>query len=435
MTDRCHAPSLLLLALAVVLMGCDQSSLNNAPENVNRYIITQEQSAVGDAVSGSFRGATPNNNPTVTIPDTVDYFVEGFTTEKSYNWTVNDSDVPVAERSDESYVWEKRDGEFVTLYYTTSDPTVNATASGATTNTFSVNSPDDDINSETLEITTVVPSIPEQVTRLSSFSTLETAATSSGIATVLGGSGPFTVLSPRDSAFADLSALPTQAVDPELGEDSTSSVRGQLLQYHAIAANVSSGDISDGQTAQTLLADQEVTFGVSGGTVTVDGDAEVVRPDIPVSNGAVHRLDGVLTPSTALVDFVSRTLPDTSTAAGDTLVVDGSFMPEGGGFIVLHDQDELQNQGPIASIVGVSDYVEPGINNEVEVPLDEAISDTTTIGAMPHKDTDGDQTYDFQTSGGTQDTPYTLGNGSAENTLPNGVVIDFANINVTDPDS
>lgn len=425
MAHRYHTLPLFLLAVAVVLAGCDQSSLNNAPNSANEYIITQANSAVGDAVSGSFRGSTSNANPTVTVPDTVDYFVQGFTTEKSYNWTVNGNDLPVEEESETSYVWADRDGEFVTLYYTPEDSLVNVDVSQDTTvNTFSVNSPDDDINAETLEIAASVPSLVGQISRLESFSTLLTAATSSTIDEVLAGGGPFTVLGPRTGAFGALSALPTQATDSD--EDPTSSVRGQILQYHALVGTINAADIQDGQSVPTQLGDLEVDFSVSDGEVTVNDRATVVRPDIPVTDGALHRLDQVLLPPTGLTDFTNRTLPDTSTAQGDTLVVDGSSFPAGGGFIVLHDQEELQAGNVIGSIVGVSDYLGPGIHNEVKIALTEDITQNTTIGAMPHRDTDGDEEYDFQSSGGSEDGPYTL-EGSA--------VIDFADIDVTDPDA
>jgi len=425
MTHRYRTLPLLLLAVAVVLAGCDQSSLNNEPNSPNEYIITQANSAVGDAVSGSFRGATPNENPTVTVPDTIDYFVEGFTTEKSYDWTVNDNDVPVEGESETSYVWENRDGEFVTLYYNTGDPLVNVDASqDTTTNTFSVNSPDDDIDTETLEITTAIPSLVGQVGRLGSFSTLATAVTSSNVDQVLADGGSFTVLGPRTAAFDTLSALPTQATDPD--EDTTSSVRGQILQYHTLAGTVNAGDIQNGQSVATELG-PDVTFSVSSsGEVTVNDRATVVKADVPVAEGALHRLDRVLLPPTGLVDFTDRTLPDTSTAQGDTLVVDGSSFPEGGGFIVLHDKQQRQNQGAIVSTVGVSDYLEPGIHNEVKIELDRDITDTTTLEAMPHQDTNGNEEYDFESSAGTEDGPYTL-NGEP--------VIDEAVIEVTDPDA
>ena len=419
MTRRYNTLPLFFLAVAVVLAGCDQSSLNNEPNSANEYIITQANSAVGDAASGSF-----SDPPTVTVPDTVDYFVEGFTTEKSYSWTVNDNDVPVEGESETSYVWESRNGEFVTLHYNTGDPLVNVEASqDTTTNTFSVNSPDDDIDPETLEIVTAIPSLVGQVSRLGSFSTLATAATSSNVAEVLADGGPFTVLGPRTAAFDTLNALPTQATDSD--EDATTSVRGQILQYHAVSGTVNSGDIQDGQSVPTLLGDLEVDFSVSNGEVTVNDRATVVKPDVPVTEGALHRLDRVLLPPVGLVDFTDRTLADTSTAQGDTLVVDGSSIPEGGGFIVLHDQEELQAGNTSGSIVGVSDYLEPGIHNEVKIALDEDITQTTTLGAMPHEDSDGDEQFDFTTLGG-EDGPYTL-NGEP--------VIDEAEIEVTDPDA
>jgi uncharacterized surface protein with fasciclin (FAS1) repeats len=421
MTDCYRAVHLLLLAIAVVVTGCDQSSLKNEPNYGDSYIISQANSAVGDANSGSFDGSVTNDDPTVTVPDTVDYFVQAYNSEKSYSWSLNDSEVPTEARSESTYEWERRGGEFITVYYTASDPLATVSASGGT-NTLSVNSPDDEIDAETLEIATNVPSLPGQIGRLGSFSTLAVAATSSGIAAVLSGDGPFTVLGPRTAAFDALSALPSQATDD--GEDATSSVRGQILQYHAIAGDVASGDLSDGQTAPTLLGDLEVTFGVSGGTVTVNESATVVRPDVPVTNGALHRLDGVLLPPTGLVDFTDRELSSADTQAGDTVVVDGASIPEDGGFIVLHNQDELQNQGPITSIVGVSGYLAPGIHNEVKVALGEDIGSTATVGAMPHRDSDNDETYDFETSGGSEDRPYTL-DGSA--------VIDFGTLTISSP--
>jgi len=91
---------------------------------------------------------------------------------------------------------------------------------------------------------------------------------------------------------------------------------------------------------------------------------------------------------------------------------------------VLHDSTELQNDGPVQSTVGVSGYIGPdSVANEVKVPLDESISDTTTVGAMPHRDSNDNQTYDFATTGGSEDTPYTL---------EGGPVIDYAIVRIDD---
>jgi hypothetical protein len=97
---------------------------------------------------------------------------------------------------------------------------------------------------------------------------------------------------------------------------------------------------------------------------------------------------------------------------GTTVVVDEVFVSEGG-FVTIHDTTLATN--PFLSVVGVSDYLPPGAHEDVEVTLfdvpgltfdpDERIESQTLI-AMPHLDSDGDQTYDFVTTSGDDDGPY-----------------------------
>ena len=325
--------------------------------------------------------------------------------------------MPVETRSNSSYVWEAREGEFVTLVFTQEDPMTSVDSETPTTNTLRVNSPDDDINAEEITITTEVPPFDKQVGRIGNlggsqgYSEVVGLVSTAGVDAVLQNGDPYTLLAPTNAAIRVIPTLPTQATDPD--EPATSSVLGDLLKYHAIPSDISSGDISDGQTAQTLFGDQTVEFSTGDGVSINDGQASVSKPDFPATNGAIHGIDGVLLPSTASVDFTNRTV-DSLSAGGmdsdpDSITVDGSFVPEGGGFIVLHDSTELQNQGAIQSIVGVSEYIgSNSIANGVKIAVDEAVNDTTTIGAMPHKDTNDNQEYDFETSAGTEDTPYTL---------------------------
>lgn len=416
MTNLHKLLSLTLLGALMVLTGCDQSGQNIEVDYGDRYTISLGNSAAGDATGVDIQ----NSTATVTAPDTVSYFVKGFTTEKSYTWTLNGSEFPVQARAQESYEWERRGGEFVSIVFTQDDPLANVGPNSSTTNTLRVNSPDDDINAEEIEITTQAPTITGQVSRLGDYSTLASLATSSEVADTLGGSGPYTLLAPLNEALGGLSAVPSQATDPD--EAASSSVLGDILKYHAIPADVASGDISDGQTAPTLFGDQTVSFGTGNGVSVNGGQASVVETDITSDNGALHGIDGVLLPDQASVDFTNRNTSQTI-AAGDSVTVDGSFIPDGGGFIVLHDSTSLANGNVIGSIVGHSDYIEPNsISNDVQVSLDVAISDTTTIGAMPHEDTNDNGAYDFETSGGTVDAPYTMG-GSA--------ILDYAVLNVS----
>jgi hypothetical protein len=107
------------------------------------------------------------------------------------------------------------------------------------------------------------------------------------------------------------------------------------------------------------------------------------------------------------------------------VTVDGSYIGDQGGYIVLHDSTSLANGNVIGSIVGHSDYIAPNsIANEVPVPLDVAISDTTAIGAMAHQD-DGNGVYDFESSSGSLDGPYTLDGAP---------VVDYGLLTITIPE-
>ena len=388
MRHRYHTLLLLCAAAALALAGCDQSSQKASPENANRYIITQNNSASGDAATGSFSGAN-----VVNVPDTVDYYMQGYTVNKDYTWTVNgSSDLPTAASSDQTYEWQSRGGEFITVVYGPGDPIATTSGMSASTNSIQVNASNDDINAETIEVSAAVTDgISGQIGRFGAFSTLTSLAASSGIADVLSQEGPsFTLFAPSEAAFAALDNVPTQAVDDD--EDATSSVRADILKYHAIQG--------DSLTASDLPANDVETL-LGSETVSVTADL-VSQANIPATNGVIHKLDGApLLPPTASVDFTDRTLADTSVTDTDSLTVDGSYFPEAGGYIVLH---EGSAGGPV---VGSSEYVEgPGISNEVQVYLDEDYSgeSAVTLVAMPHEETTGDETLDFPGS----DTPYTL---------------------------
>ncbi|GEM_PF-5823525 len=401
MIHRFRTLPLLLLASALVLVGCDQSSQNVDFSSGDSYIINFSNSTGGDY------GAAAD---TVVVPDTVDYFVQAFTIDKDYSWRVNDTELPVETRADQTYEWQRRGGEFISVVFSPDDP-IATTDSETTSHMVTVDASPDDILPDTVQVRAEIPgAVATQLGRISDFSTLNSLAATSGIAQVVAQGGPLTVLGPQSRVLNTLPAVPTQATDAD--EPITSSVLGDLLKYHAIPASVASGDITDGQTVETLYGDQTLTFSVSGGEVSVDG-AQVVYPDVPLSNDDenLHGIDGLLTPSTASLDFTDRTAENT--AAGDSITVDGSFFPEdvgpnGGGFVVFHDSTALANGQVIGSIIGKSEYVDPGVQNEIKVGLDEALSDTTAVAAMAHQDTNGNETYDFEISGGTEDGPYTL---------------------------
>ena len=105
----------------------------------------------------------------------------------------------------------------------------------------------------------------------------------------LQGDGPFTVFAPTDQAFAD-AGIDLAAFDTPEGKDTLANI----LLYHVVAANVPSSAVTDCMTADAANS-QPLAFTV-GGSVMVNG-ATVTLADVSASNGVIHVIDKVLTPS------------------------------------------------------------------------------------------------------------------------------------------
>ena len=125
----------------------------------------------------------------------------------------------------------------------------------------------------------------------------------------LQGDGPFTVFAPTDEAFAaagiDLAALDTPEGKATLAD---------ILLYHVVSAEVLSSTLTDCMNAEAANG-QTLSFKV-GNSVMVN-DATVTLADVATSNGVIHVIDTVLTPSDAPND-VPRTAQ--CTGVHDTLV-------------------------------------------------------------------------------------------------------------------
>lgn len=117
---------------------------------------------------------------------------------------------------------------------------------------------------------------------------LETAVVAAGLDGALSDlAADLTVFAPVDGAFAgvDVTAL---LADPT--GDLT-----KILQYHVLGMEVLSSDLTNGQTATTLLG-QDITVTIDANGVMIN-NAMVTVADIQTLNGVVHVLDGVLLPN------------------------------------------------------------------------------------------------------------------------------------------
>jgi surface glycoprotein (TIGR04207 family) len=178
-----------------------------------------------------------------------------------------------------------------------------------------------------------------------------------------------------------------------------------------LTENVSSGtyvamahqDTNDNQTF-----DFQATNGSEDGAYVDNGSAVVDTANLTVAQPEP------VEPAT--VTFDDKTVAGTN---GSTVTVEETFLPEGG-FVVLHNATELQNGEVVGSIVGNSEFLANGTSTNVTATLTENVSSGTYV-AMAHQDTNDNQTFDFQTTNGSEDGAY-VDNGSA--------VVDAANLTV-----
>ena len=124
-----------------------------------------------------------------------------------------------------------------------------------------------------------------------SLSTLVKAVTAAELVDTLKAEGPYTVFAPTNEAFA---ALGNEQLKELLQPENRDQLKS-ILTYHVVPGELTADKLEEGQKLETVQGDS-LTVSISGGTVKID-DATVVRPDVDASNGVVHVIDGVLTPS------------------------------------------------------------------------------------------------------------------------------------------
>jgi uncharacterized surface protein with fasciclin (FAS1) repeats len=129
--------------------------------------------------------------------------------------------------------------------------------------------------------------------------TLEAAVIAAQLAGALSDlSANYTVFAPTDDAFAPVDVA-TLLADP------TGDLQ-KILQYHVLASEVFSTDLTDGQVATTLLG-QDIAVGIdANGAVTINGNALVTAADITTLNGVVHVINNVLLPDLTSVKDLNK---------------------------------------------------------------------------------------------------------------------------------
>ncbi|MDQ2052132.1 hypothetical protein RBH26_16765 [Natronolimnohabitans sp. A-GB9] len=137
---------------------------------------------------------------------------------------------------------------------------------------------------------------------------------------------------------------------------------------------------------------------------TADGPPEnVTDEEEPIDDEPMNEETAETAPPEAAEFDAAITFSDQS-IEDDTVVVDDVEL-EDGGFVVIHDSSLLVGN-VIGSVIGVSEYLEPGEHENVEVALDEPLEEDETLIAMAHLDTNDDEAFDFVETDGEEDGPY-----------------------------
>ncbi|RJU89541.1 MAG: hypothetical protein DWC08_08110, partial [Candidatus Poseidoniales archaeon] len=168
--------------------------------------------------------------------------------------------------------------------------------------------------------------------------------------TTLQGPGPFTVFAPTDQAFSDAGIDLASLNTPE-GKATLSDI----LLYHVVSGEVPSANVTECMTANAVNG-QPLSFTVNGGVMV--NDANVTLADVLTSNGVIHVIDKVLTPSDTPKD-----IPRTAQCTGihDSLVA---------GVIQAELLETLQGTGPFTLFAPTDQaFIDAGIDlNALDTP-------------------------------------------------------------------
>jgi uncharacterized surface protein with fasciclin (FAS1) repeats len=128
------------------------------------------------------------------------------------------------------------------------------------------------------------------------------AAKAVGLDATLAGPGPYTLLVPSDEAFAKVQGGALS--DPANPQNRAEITR--VLTYHILPGVILAQDIGtaidngNGKTVLATMGGETVTATREGDVIVITdsagGKARITEADVKASNGAVHRIDALLSP-------------------------------------------------------------------------------------------------------------------------------------------
>jgi uncharacterized surface protein with fasciclin (FAS1) repeats len=134
----------------------------------------------------------------------------------------------------------------------------------------------------------ITNTITDVVVNSASFSVLEEAVVKANLATTLSGTGPFTVLAPDNTAFANAGI--TSATVATL----SSTQLSDLLLYHTIGSKILAASVPAGPNAKVITAGGDSVFVTRNASGVYVNGIKVVVADVAADNGVIHQLSKAL---------------------------------------------------------------------------------------------------------------------------------------------
>ena len=171
---------------------------------------------------------------------------------------------------------------------------------------------DDEVTQNLVEVVASTDSLSSLLTVIGYIDENGSQADSADLATLLAGTGPFTVFAPNNDAFD--AALGSLADPATFGPEDVTALEGVLgsaaatadalylvVANHAASGALASGGLTNEQSITTLAGSApnfgltvDLTTGVQIVPSYTPSTASVVGADVPATNGVAHVIDAVL---------------------------------------------------------------------------------------------------------------------------------------------
>lgn len=204
----------------------------------------------------------------------------------------------------------------------------------------------------------------------------------------------------------------------ELGGGESGAYTLTVTVQNAAGEAVSGTVTVDGTDKETSTDSPSVTYALSEGeyTVTVETQSYPTATEQVTIDGS----DAETTVTVASDSDAYLTLGQ-QTSNGRSVTVESVTLPDGG-FVSVQDPTNFSTDGsdetdPLnqnlesfftKTILGVSDYLEAGSHESVQIELDRSFEQSTRLLAMAHEDTGAGESFDYASSLGEEDAGYSF---------------------------